>query len=282
MNIKYFLKLFFVILFLFLYLNTYNDSALASTKSLKYSEGDALALNYHRVRDSNYYDNFLLKFSNSKEMQVYSITNKDFEKQIKWLKEHKAHFLTLNEFIKYKKKGYFPERSVLINFDDMDSTIYDNAYPILKKYKVPATGFIITGEVGQKNFHNLNIMNLKELKEIKKSGLWSFASHTNKLHTLKRNESMFLSTSNKQKRSDLNESNRYLNKQFNEDNTSIAYPYGQINNKSIKLLKTTKIKYGFTLEDSAVSPSDNNYKIPRILISNNAFQTLVKTWKGFK
>ncbi len=30
----------------------------------------------------------------------------------------------------------------------MDETIYENAYPILKKYKIPATGFIITGHVG--------------------------------------------------------------------------------------------------------------------------------------
>ncbi|MEB7040078.1 intercellular adhesin biosynthesis polysaccharide N-deacetylase [Staphylococcus gallinarum] len=279
---KYLLKFLFITLFLLLSLSIYNDNTSASTKTLKYNEGDALALNYHRVRAYDIYDDFLLKFSNSKEMQNYSITDKDFEKQIKWLKQHKAHFLTLNEFIEYKNKGHFPKRSVWINFDDMDSTIYDNAYPILKKYKVPATGFVITGEVGQKNFHNLNIINLKELKEMKKSGLWSFASHTNKLHTLKKNGSTFISTSNGHKRSDLTRSTQYLNKYFQEENNSIAYPYGKIDNQSIKLLKTTKIKYGFTLEDRAVSPSDENYKIPRILISNDAFQTLVKTWKGFK
>ena len=31
-----------------------------------------------------------------------------------------------------QEKGKFPKRSVWINFDDMDETIYENAYPILK------------------------------------------------------------------------------------------------------------------------------------------------------
>ena len=44
-----------------------------------------------------------------------------------------------------QEKGKFPKRSVWINFDDMDETIYENAYPILKNIKIPATGFIITG-----------------------------------------------------------------------------------------------------------------------------------------
>lgn len=34
----------------------------------------------------------------------------------------------------------------------------------LKKYKIPATGFIITGHVGEENFHNLDMISKKELK----------------------------------------------------------------------------------------------------------------------
>ncbi|WP_408020149.1 polysaccharide deacetylase family protein [Staphylococcus durrellii] len=35
-----------------------------------------------------------------------------------------------------------------MNFNDMDRTIHNNAYPILKKHKVPSTGFVITQHVG--------------------------------------------------------------------------------------------------------------------------------------
>ncbi len=66
-------------------------------------------------------------------------------------------------------------------------TIYENAYPILKKYKIPATGFIITGHVGGENFHNLDMISKKELKEMYKTGLWEFETHTHDLHNLSKN-----------------------------------------------------------------------------------------------
>ena len=49
----------------------------------------------------------LLRFSSSKEIKNYSVTDKEFESQIKWLKKHDAKFLTLKEFLKYKQKGSF-------------------------------------------------------------------------------------------------------------------------------------------------------------------------------
>ena len=53
-----------------------------------------------------------------------------------------------------------------------------------KKYKIPATGFIITGHVGEENFHNLDMISKKELKEMYKTGLWEFETHTHDLHNL--------------------------------------------------------------------------------------------------
>lgn len=77
-------------------------------------------------------NDFISLLSGSKEIKNYSVTDQEFKSQIQWLKAHDAKFLTLKEFIKYKEKGKFPKRSVWINFDDMDQTIYDNAFPVLK------------------------------------------------------------------------------------------------------------------------------------------------------
>lgn len=254
----------------------------AKEKKLKYEKNSALALNYHRVRSDNYYDKFLSVFSNSKELSTYSVTDTEFEKQIKWLKKHDAHFLTEKEFLAYKEKGKFPKRSVWINFDDMDQSIYSNAAPILKKYHVPATGFVITGEVGKKNFHNLNILNKQQLLKMKRSGLWNFSSHTHRQHTLKNNGSSFMiGASNTNLTADLKESNQYLKRDLNTKNKSLAYPYGQVEDHNIKTFKKSGIKYGYTLSEQPVTPDDDNYYIPRILVSKDAFNTLIKSWKGF-
>ena len=103
-------------------------------------------------------NDFISLLSGSKEIKNYSVTDQEFKSQIQWLKAHDAKFLTLKEFIKYKEKVNFLKRSVWINFDDMDQTIYDNAFPVLKKYHIPATGFLITNHIGSTNFHNLNLL----------------------------------------------------------------------------------------------------------------------------
>lgn len=249
----------------------------------KYGKNSALALNYHRVRNGGFFENFLNIFSNSRELSTYSLTKKEFEDQIKWLKSKKAHFLTEEEDIKYKKAGKFPKRSVWISFDDMDQSIYKNAYPILKKYNIPATGFIITGRVGQKDFHNLNMATLKQLKDMNASGLWTFHSHTDDLHSIKNNVSQMLATEDDKKlTADIKKSNRYLKKHFNSQANSLAYPYGQVNDNKIKAIKKAGIKYGYTLEEKPIRPNDDDYYIPRILISENTFHQVVQKWKGFK
>lgn len=258
------------------------DTFEAKEKKLKYDKNSALALNYHRIRDDNYLDQFLSIFSNSKELSSYSITSKEFEEQIKWLKNHNAHFLTEKELLKYKEKGEFPPRSVWINFDDMDNSIYRNAHPILKKYNVPATGFVITGKVGSKDFHNLNMATEEELIKMKKSGLWSFSSHTNDLHTLNSDgNSKMINSSNKALTADIKKSNDYLKTKLGTDNQTLAYPYGQMRDSKIKGLKKANIKYGYALEERAITPDDNNYYLPRILVSKDAFNQLVKKWEGF-
>lgn len=260
----------------------HNKPVNAKANISKYSKNSALALNYHRVRKDGFFDKFLSIFSNSKELSTYSLTQKQFEDQIKWLKSKNAHFLTEAEFIKYKNQGKFPKRSVWISFDDMDQSIYKNAYPILKKYHVPATGFIITGRVGQQEFHNLNMATLTQLKTMNNSGLWTFQSHTRDLHSIKHNVSQVIATQDDRKlTADIQESRQYLKKNFNSNADSIAYPYGQINDEKIEAIKKAGIKYGYTLEEKPVQPDDDDYYIPRILISESAFHQVVQKWKGF-
>ncbi|MBE6180591.1 intercellular adhesin biosynthesis polysaccharide N-deacetylase [Staphylococcus xylosus] len=276
-------KSFFVLLVIFIILSNYSPSEIhAKQKELKFAENSALALNYHRVRSDNFFDKLLYYSSNSKELKSYSISKSKFENQIKWLKAHDAHFLTEKELIKYKERGNFPKKSVWINFDDMDASIYKNAYPILKKHNVPATGFVITNRVGTKNFHNLNLITLDQLNEMKASGFWEFNSHTHDLHSLKKNKSLMVSASNIKLENDIKKSNSYLKKHFSNQNDSIAYPYGQISDENITSLKNAGIKYGYTLEDKAITPNDNNYYIPRILMNDDTFNKLIQNWKGFK
>ncbi len=69
----------------------------------------------------------------------------EFEDQMKYLSENGYKTLTSEEFYLYKLgKLKVPKKSVMITFDDgwRDNFVY--AYPILKKYNLKATLFIVT------------------------------------------------------------------------------------------------------------------------------------------
>jgi len=278
-----FLLLFSLLFFNHISVKAAEESTEESAERLDYEPNSVLALNYHRVRNINWLDRFLMFFSNPYELKRYSVSTEEFKRQMNWLIDHDAKFLTLDELLKYKEAGQFPERSVWINFDDMDHTIYDNAFPILKKLDIPATGFVITEQVGSSNFNDMKMINKEELDEMYQTGLWEFASHTNDLHYLdSKDRSLLTRSSYATIYQDLQKSNQYLKKEWDIDNHSLAHPYGGGNDKVAKALDNTGIKYAFTLEEKVITPDLNDQYLPRILMNNSSFERLIETWKGFE
>ena len=95
-----------------------------------YSNPQATILMYHRVN------------SNRDNWSIDTTDTKLFEKEMKYLKRT-YNFLSLEDLAdKIKKKERLPKRSVVITFDDGYKDNYKEAYPILKKYKIPATIFL--------------------------------------------------------------------------------------------------------------------------------------------
>lgn len=84
-------------------------------------------------------------------LSLSSVDTPDFEDQIRYLsKTHKI--LPLDELAQHiREKRPLPKRTAIITFDDGYKDVYIYAYPILKKYNVPATIFLTTGHIGTGN-----------------------------------------------------------------------------------------------------------------------------------
>ncbi len=61
--------------------------------------------------------------------------------------------------------------AVSLHFGDYEK-VFTEAFPILQRYQVPATAFIVTGRIGQADY-----MTLDQIKELAKNG-WEIGSHT--------------------------------------------------------------------------------------------------------
>jgi len=80
---------------------------------------------------------------------------KNFEKQMRFISQN-YKTLTSKEFAEFKKGKKSLDKNVFITFDDGWRDNLEFAYPILKKYNLKATLFIITGwidEATKKEYH---------------------------------------------------------------------------------------------------------------------------------
>ncbi|MDP2940844.1 MAG: polysaccharide deacetylase family protein [Candidatus Omnitrophota bacterium] len=104
-----------------------------------------------------------------------TVTVISFERQMAFLKKQRYNVVSLKalaDLIRAKKK--IPPRTLAITFDDGCIDNYTNAFPILKKYRLPATMFIIVSEAGRERGDK---MNWEQLREMRASGLVSIGSH---------------------------------------------------------------------------------------------------------
>lgn len=128
-----------------------------------------LVLYYHRVHE---------RPNPLNRIPSLSIDVSQFEAQIRFLRE-KFHVVSLYDVIRhYRNEIRLRPDSVAITFDDGFRDNYDLAFPILKKYDIPATIFVTTGFVGKsdllwwdKIFVNLDVLGKNGLLGGLRSGI---------------------------------------------------------------------------------------------------------------
>jgi peptidoglycan/xylan/chitin deacetylase (PgdA/CDA1 family) len=78
---------------------------------------------------------------------VHSVSPTAFEEQMRFLAT-KCNVISLDQLVDcFSGKGSLPDNPVVITLDDGLANNYTTAYPILKKYDLPATVFVIPNRV---------------------------------------------------------------------------------------------------------------------------------------
>lgn len=90
------------------------------------------------------------KIEDEEDILDMSVSTAHFEKQLKAIKKF-YKILPLSEAINLlKSNGPIPSNAVVITFDDGYKSLYDKAYPIVKKLGVPITVFLIATTIDNK------------------------------------------------------------------------------------------------------------------------------------
>jgi len=102
------------------------------------------------------------------------VSTKTFERQMRFLKEKNIRLSLLNRRLHvYPRVRGVPPRAIVLTFDDGYEDNYRYAFPILKKYGLPATVFMIVNDIGKPGK-----LTLDQMMQMKDSGLITFGSHS--------------------------------------------------------------------------------------------------------
>lgn len=209
-------------------------------------------LNYHQIND--------------RDENALTVHTDQFEAQMKYLAEEGYHVITPEEMINaWENNEKLPEKPVIITFDDGYADNYRNAFPILQKYNLKATIFLISDYVSTYP----NYLTWTQISEMQDSGLIDFESHTLSHEQLD-------STSPEDTWNQLDGSKKALEWHLQKEINFLAYPCGSYDEELQQLVKKAGYRGAFTVNYGLADKGENHYILDRVPIFGCTNHTLMR------
>ncbi len=215
------------------------------------------------------------------------VSGEDFDRQIKYLKKSGYSFLTLSELKSLYDYYYcaplspaaqnLTSKADLINesgkyasitFDDGSKSVYSEGFKIMSSNKIKAAVFMVSGLIGginewdMKNGENSDeMLNLTELQEMSQYGI-EIGAHTlthPRLTKITREEAY----------KEILLSKKNLEKLTGSDINFFAYPYGDYNEETEKLVKKAGFYGACVTKTGLVKKGADFFALKRIAIRHN-------------
>lgn len=199
-----------------------------------------------------------------------SVSADTFERQMRFLKMHRYNVLPLESVVDLiREKKRISHKAIAITFDDgyRDNFIY--AFPILKKYNLPATIFIILNEVGRAQNDRLS---WDEIEKMQDSGLITFGSHT------LGPEPLINIKSEPDLKREIFDSKKILGEKLGRNIMMFSYPGGRFNDKIKQLVKDAGYKSAVATNPGRKFANDDVFALKRLRISENTANNLFIFW----
>jgi peptidoglycan/xylan/chitin deacetylase (PgdA/CDA1 family) len=238
MSIKkiFFLATSIISLFIFIITNSISDE-----NNIKYYSADEgiLSIMYHRFNESKYP-------STNIQMNV-------FESQIDIIKN--SGYILSNPKL-FEKNFKIPKKNkeILITIDDAFQSFYLNAWPYLKKNKIPFILFVSTEPVGKKGY-----MNWDQIKEVESEEFALIGHHS---HT----HDYLIDSSNEIFIKDIEIANNIFLKELGYIPSLFSYPFGEYS-KSMKDYISKNFSYAFGQHSGVIDINKDRFELPRFPIN---------------
>ena len=180
-----------------------------------------------------------------------AVTPAAFEAQMDYLARNGYHVIPLSSLLGFLERGEpVPRKSVVLTIDDGYRSTYEVAFPILRKYGFQATVFLYSDFVGAPD-----ALTWSQMKEMEASGLVNIQPHS-KTHA---NFATRLAGETDAKyrdrmRTEIDTPIRLIQDRLAVPSLTFAFPYGDVNETVVDLLKRDGVRLGVT-----VTPGGNGF-----------------------
>lgn len=190
-----------------------------------------------------------------------------FDQQMRFLREKGYSAISLAEAVDRLDSGSIERSQVVITFDDGFRDFYTAAFPILQKYGLTATVFLITGVTSsqRRRFKGYECLTWEEVRSLAANGI-SIGSHTV-------NHSELRLMSEAELDYELGQSKQAIEDKIGIAVTSFSYPYAfpESDRALLSRLKRALILHGYQNGVSTVlgraGVNNNRYILPRLPIN---------------
>lgn len=153
-----------------------------------------------------------------------SISPAAFDAQMDYLEQHQFNVVPLSELVDALRKGKaLPDKTVAISFDDSYVSVYESAFPRLKKRGWPFTFFVNTESVGTSE----TFVSWDQLREMSKHRV-TIANHTSThTHLPRRKDGEKLADYRERIRNEIEKAQQKIKQEIGSAPMMLAYPFGE-------------------------------------------------------
>ena len=194
---------------------------------------------YHRFNESKYP-------STNIQMDI-------FKQQIEIIEDSNYKFNNPSEFEKMFSTPKI-KKEILITIDDAFLSFYQEAWPFLKKNKIPFILFVSTEPVGKRGY-----MTWSQIREVESED-FAFIGHHSHTHDYLINET------NDQFISDIEKANKIFLKELGYIPNLFSYPFGEYS-KFMRNYISKNFKFAFGQHSGVIDLNKDKFELPRFPIN---------------
>ena len=205
-----------------------------------------------------------------------------FRRQLSWLRLRRTPVLTLDEYVQYRGQNRLPPAgSVVITFDDGYVDTGELAAPALRRKKMSATVFVVTGAVGADNgwehaapLGGRSLLSWDALRALREDGM-TIGAHT-------MSHSLLPELSKQGAEREVVGSRARLEQELGEPIRHFAYPHGRTSSEVMELVRAAGFDSACGVQPGANCPAVPIHDLRRIEVrgTRSLIRFAVDLWLG--